>query len=190
MTKIRGNNQGVCGEQVNLISYKWEETSLQQLLLTIHHWSDQFFCSEHNYQAHPFNIKNLPILYERLADLFKDPSMAAFKRTGNSKDMVIRAILDNSFLNVGFKTCSPTWCLLCMHSANTDSFIRPAPVAPTKYCAKRHVFAQITASFLSVAEFALSNTLGKQVASTKESATTAPPLTYNNQRAHGGTCQF
>ncbi|XP_065925150.1 uncharacterized protein [Magallana gigas] len=40
---------------------------------------------------------NLPILYtnERMADLFKDPPMGAFKRPRNLKDMVVRARLDN-----------------------------------------------------------------------------------------------
>ncbi|XP_052680295.1 uncharacterized protein LOC128161092 [Crassostrea angulata] len=67
---------------------------------------------------------NLPILYtnERMADLFKDPPMAAFKRPRNLKDMVVRARLDNPLTNGGFKTCSDTRCLLCKHSTNADSF--------------------------------------------------------------------
>lgn len=70
---------------------------------------------------------NLPILYtnERMADLFKDPPMAAFKRPRNLKDMVVRARLDNPLPNGGFKTCSDTRCLLCKHSTNADSFKSP-----------------------------------------------------------------
>ncbi|XP_065938446.1 uncharacterized protein [Magallana gigas] len=46
---------------------------------------------------------NLSILYtnERMADLFKDPPMAAFKRPRNLKDMVVRARLDNPMPNGG-----------------------------------------------------------------------------------------
>ncbi|XP_052708956.1 uncharacterized protein LOC128183834 [Crassostrea angulata] len=67
---------------------------------------------------------NLPILYtnERMADLFNDPPMAAFKRPRNLKDMVVRARLDNPLPNGGFKTCSDARCLLCKHSTNADSF--------------------------------------------------------------------
>lgn len=48
---------------------------------------------------------NLPILYinERMADLFKDPPMTAFKRPKNFKVMVVRARIDNLLPNGGLK---------------------------------------------------------------------------------------
>lgn len=72
--------------------------------------------SWHEHPVHRFNsiLRNiLPILYtyERMADLFKNPSLAAIKRPGNLKDMVVRAILDNPLLNGGFKKNSET-CML------------------------------------------------------------------------------
>lgn len=60
-----------------------------------------------------------------MADLFKDPPMAAFKRQRNLKDMVVRGRLYNPLPNSGFKTCSDARCLLCKHSTNTDSFKSP-----------------------------------------------------------------
>lgn len=67
---------------------------------------------------------NVPFLYtnECMADLFKDPPMATFKRPRNLKGMVVRAILENPLPNGGFKTCSDARCFLCKHSTNTDSF--------------------------------------------------------------------
>ena len=71
--------------------------------------------------------KNLPILHtnERMAELFKDPPMAAFRRPRNLKDMVVRAKLDNPLPNGGFKTCSDTRCLMCKHSTDMDKFTSP-----------------------------------------------------------------
>ena len=60
-----------------------------------------------------------------MAELFKDPPMAAFRRPRNLKDMVVRAKLDNPLPNGGFKTCSDTRCLMCKHSTDTDKFTSP-----------------------------------------------------------------
>lgn len=41
-----------------------------------------------------------------MADLFKNPPMAAFKRPRKLKDMIMRARLDDPLPNDGLKTCS------------------------------------------------------------------------------------
>lgn len=57
----------------------------------------------------------MSILYtnDRMADIFKDPPMVAFKPPRNLKDMVARGRFGNTLLSGGFKTCSDTRCLLC-----------------------------------------------------------------------------
>lgn len=99
----------------------------------------------------------MPIIYtnERMADLFKDPRVAAFKRPRNLKNMVERARLDNPLLNGGFKICSDARFLLCKHNTNAA------------------ILSPITGRTLSVAKFALSNTLMKEVTSAEGSITTA-----------------
>jgi hypothetical protein len=57
-----------------------------------------------------------------MAELFKDPPLAAFRRPRNLKDMVVRAKLDNPLPNGGFKTCSDA---RCKHSTDTDKFTSP-----------------------------------------------------------------
>lgn len=71
--------------------------------------------------------RHLPVLYnnERMATVFKEPPMAAFRRPRNLKDMVVRARLDNPLPNGGFRTCSDKRCLLCKHSEDTDTFRSP-----------------------------------------------------------------
>ena len=71
--------------------------------------------------------KHLPILHanKRLADVFKDPPMASFRRPRNLKDMVVRTRLDNPLPNGGFKTCSNLRCQLCQYSSDTETFSSP-----------------------------------------------------------------
>lgn len=63
---------------------------------------------------------NKPILYtyERMADLFKDPPIAAVNRQRNLNDVVVRAKFDTPVPNGCFKTCSDVICLLCKYSNN------------------------------------------------------------------------
>jgi hypothetical protein len=67
--------------------------------------------------------KHLPILRTkaRMADVFKDPSMASFRRPRNLKDMVVKTRLDYPLPNGGFKTCTELRCQLCRNSSDTDS---------------------------------------------------------------------
>ena len=71
--------------------------------------------------------KHIPILYanKRMADVFKEPPMAAFRRPRNLKDMVVRTKLKNPLPNGGFKTCSDKRCLMCKHTSSTNSFESP-----------------------------------------------------------------
>ena len=46
----------------------------------------------------------------------------AFRRPRNLKDMVVRTKLTNPLPNGGFKICTDGRCLMCKHSASTDSF--------------------------------------------------------------------
>ena len=58
---------------------------------------------------------HLPILYnnERMARVFKDPPMAAFRQPRNLKDILVGTRLDNPLPNGGFTKCSDKRCLLC-----------------------------------------------------------------------------
>ena len=71
--------------------------------------------------------KHLPILHTntRMADVFKDPPMASFRRPRNLKDMVVRTRLDSPIPNGGFKTCRDLRCQLCRYSSDTESFSSP-----------------------------------------------------------------
>lgn len=61
---------------------------------------------------------NISILYtnERMANLFKDPLIAAVNRPWNFNDVVVSAKSDNPVPNGCFKTCSDVRCLLCKYS--------------------------------------------------------------------------
>jgi hypothetical protein len=61
----------------------------------------------------------------RMADVFKDPPMAYFRRPRNLKDMVVRTRLDNPLPNGGFKTCMDLRCQLCRYSSDTETFSGP-----------------------------------------------------------------
>lgn len=86
-----------------------------------------------------------------------------------SKDMVVGARLDNPLPNGGFKTCSDVRSLFCKHCINTDSFWSPITGRTYKILDKRSCRKD------NFCKFALSNLLGKQVISGKESTTTARP---------------
>ena len=68
--------------------------------------------------------KHIPILHsnKRMSEVFKDPPMMAFRRPRNLKDMVVRTKLTNPLPNGVFKICTDGRCLMCKHSASTDSF--------------------------------------------------------------------
>lgn len=94
-------------------------------------------------------------------------------------DMVVGARLDDPLPNGGFKTCSDARWLLCKHIINTDSFWSPITGRTYKILDNRSCRKD------NFCKFALSNLLGKQVISAKESTTTARP-----QRPRKSTSPF
>lgn len=93
--------------------------------------------------------------------------------------MVVGARLDDPLPNGGFKTCSDARWLLCKHIINTDSFWSPITGRTYKILDNRSCRKD------NSCKFALSNLLGKQVISAKESTTTARP-----QRPRKSTSPF
>lgn len=88
-----------------------------------------------------------------MADLFKDPPMATFKRPRNLKGMVVRAILENPLPNGVLKhVLMPD--AFCASTAPTQTVLKATSrVAPTRYLARRLV-AQSASSISSVAKCA------------------------------------
>lgn len=65
---------------------------------------------------------------KQMADLFKYPPMAAFKRPRKLKDMIMRARLDDLLPNDGLKTCSDAMPnAFCASTAQTRTFFLKAP---------------------------------------------------------------
>jgi hypothetical protein len=100
-----------------------------------------------------------------MAELFKDPPVAAFRRARNLKDIVVRAELDNPMVALKLVPMPGAFCVST--ALTRTNLLAPLRVAPTKYWVTC-LATKTTVCISSVLGLAQNNMLGKRVTSAEE----------------------